>query len=172
MLDRISIVEGDITEQEVDVIVNAANTSLLGGDGVDGAIHVAAGPKLLAECRTLGGCEVGDAKLTGAYDLPARWVIHTAGPIWRGGSADEDALLASCYRNSLALAEQHGARTIAFPSISTGIYGFPAARAARIAVSETVGFLRRHDEPETVVFVCFGGDAFDCHSQAVADIIA
>ncbi len=172
MLDRISIVEGDITEQEVDVIVNAANTELRGGGGVDGAIHRRAGPGLMAACREIGGCPTGKAVITEGFELPARWVIHTAGPIWRGGAGDEDALLASCYRNSLALAEQQGARTIAFPSISTGVYGFPAARAARIAVSETVGFLRGHDEPETVVFVCFGGDAFDCHSQAVTDLIA
>ncbi len=172
MLDRISIVEGDITEQEVDVIVNAANTELRGGGGVDGAIHRRAGPGLMAACREIGGCPTGKAVITEGFELPACWVIHTAGPIWRGGAGDEDALLASCYRNSLALAEQQGARTIAFPSISTGVYGFPAARAARIAVSETVGFLRGHDEPETVVFVCFGGDAFDCHSQAVTDLIA
>ena len=172
MLNRISFIEGDITAQPVDVIVNAANASLLGGGGVDGAIHRGAGPELVEECRGLGGCKTGVAKITGAYDLPARWVIHTVGPVWRGGGNDEDALLASCYRNSLALAEEHAARGIAFPSISTGAYGFPVARAARIAVSETVGFLRAHDLPETVIFVCFGRDAFDCHQAAVADIVA
>ena len=172
MLNRISIIECDITAQPVDVIVNAANTSLLGGGGVDGAIHRGAGPKLVEECRGLGGCETGAAKITGAYDLPARWVVHTVGPVWRGRGNDEDALLASCYRNSLALAERHEARSIAFPSISTGVYGFPVARAARIAVSETVGFLRAHDLPETVIFACFGRDAFDCHQAAVADIVA
>ena len=172
MLNRISFIEGDITAQPVDVIVNAGNASLLGGGGVDGAIHRGAGPELVEECRGLGGCKTGVAKITGAYDLPARWVIHTVGPVWRGGGNDEDALLASCYRNSLALAEEHAARGIAFPSISTGAYGFPVARAARIAVSETVGFLRAHDLPETVIFVCFGRDAFDCHQAAVADIVA
>ena len=172
MLNRISFIEGDITAQPVDVIVNAGNASLLGGGGVDGAIHRGAGPELVEECRGLGGCKTGVAKITGAYDLPARWVIHTVGPVWRGGGNDEDALLASCYRNSLALAEEHAARGIAFPSISTGAYGFPVARAARITVSETVGFLRAHDLPETVIFVCFGRDAFDCHQAAVADIVA
>ncbi len=172
MLDRISVVEGDITDQDVDAIVNAANRTLLGGGGVDGAIHRRAGPELLDECRTLGGCETGQAKITRGYELPAKWVIHTVGPVWRSGSSDEDALLAGCYRNSLALAEQNGARTLAFPSISTGAYGFPVARAARIAIAETVGFLRGHDLPEQVIFVCFGHDAYECHRAAVADIIA
>ena len=172
MLDRISVVEGDITDQEVDAIVNAANRALLGGGGVDGAIHRRGGPELLEECRTLGGCETGQAKITRGYALPAKWVIHTVGPVWRGGGSDEDALLAGCYRNSLALAEQNDVRTIAFPSISTGVYGFPAARAARIAVAETVGFLRGHDLPEKVIFVCFGPDAHECHRAALADIAA
>ncbi len=170
MLSRISVVEGDITTQRVDAIVNAANTSLLGGGGVDGAIHRAAGPRLKDECRTLGGCDTGEAKITGGYDLPAKHVIHTVGPVWRGGGNDEDDLLARCYRNGLALAGQHRLRTIAFPSISTGAYGFPVARAARIAVAETVAFLRDHELPESVVFVCFGRDVYDCYQSALADL--
>lgn len=170
MTGRISVVEGDITRQDVDAIVNAANQSLLGGGGVDGAIHRAAGPRLREECRALGGCDTGGAKITGGHDLPAKYVIHTVGPIWRGGGNDEDALLARCYANSLALAEQHRVRTIAFPSISTGAYGFPLARAAPIAVAETVDFLRRRELPEGVVFVCFGRDVDACYRSALADI--
>jgi len=172
MLGRISIVEGDITRQDVDAIVNAAKESLLGGGGVDGAIHRAAGPGLLAECRKLGGCPTGEARITGGHRLKARYVIHAVGPVWRGGLGDEDALLAACYRNSLALAEENDVTSIAFPAISTGIHGFPVARAARIAIAETIGFLRAHDLPERVVFVCFDRETGDCYRAALADLVA
>ena len=156
MHGKITVVEGNITHQRVDAIVNAANESLLGGGGVDGAIHRAAGPELLAECRTLGGCPTGQAVITRGYRLLAKWVIHTVGPVWRGGSAGEDALLASCYRNSLALAAQHNLHTIAFPAISTGAYGFPLEQATRIAVTEVKKFLEQDTSIEEVIFVCFG----------------
>ena len=172
ILNRIEVVEGDITKQAVDAIVNAANTTLLGGGGVDGAIHRAAGPELLEECRKLGGCATGQAKITKGYRLPAKWVIHTAGPVWRDGRHGEDELLASCYRNCLALAEEHGIRTIAFPSISTGAYGFPMERAARIAVRETNGFLERNTSVERVRLVCFGKSAFQIHSQALDEALS
>jgi len=156
VLNRIAVVEGDITKQQVDAIVNAANTTLLGGGGVDGAIHRAAGPDLLAECRKLGGCATGHAKITKGYKLPAQWVIHTVGPVWQGGNRGEDELLASCYRSSLELAIEYKIRSIAFPAISTGAYGFPAERAADITVRETVAFLEKSPVPEKVMFVCFG----------------
>jgi O-acetyl-ADP-ribose deacetylase (regulator of RNase III) len=155
MEERIEAVLGDITRMEVDAIVNAANNSLLGGGGVDGAIHRAAGPELLEECRRLQGCETGAAKITRGYRLPARHVIHTVGPVWRGGRHGEDELLASCYRSALALARAHGLRTVAFPAISTGAYGFPLERAARIAVRTIRAFLAAHDLPEKVLLVCF-----------------
>jgi O-acetyl-ADP-ribose deacetylase (regulator of RNase III) len=164
---RIEVIEGDITKQAVDAIVNAANTTLLGGGGVDGAIHRAAGPDLLAECRTLGGCATGQAKITKGYRLPAKWVIHTVGPVWRDGQHGEDNLLASCYRSCFALIEKHGIRTIAFPSISTGAYGFPMERAARIAVRETKAFLEADASVEKVRLVCFGSSSFQIHSQAL-----
>lgn len=169
ILNRVEVVEGDITRQAVDAIVNAANTTLLGGGGVDGAIHRAAGPELLEECRKLGGCATGQAKITKGYRLPARWVIHTAGPVWRDGSHGEDELLASCYRSCFALAEEHGIHTIAFPSISTGAYGFPMDRAARIAVRETKAFLERNVSVEIVRLVCFGKTAREIHSQALSE---
>lgn len=147
----IRIWQGDITTLDVDAIVNAANSSLLGGGGVDGAIHRAAGPGLLAECRSLGGCPTGEARITAGHDLPARHVIHTVGPVWRGGTANEDALLAAAYRNSLALAREHGLTSIAFPAISTGIYGFPAERAAHIAIQT----IRAHAEGLEVTLVAF-----------------
>jgi len=170
MRSRISVVEGDITKQTVDAIVNAANTTLLGGGGVDGAIHRAAGPELLEECRKLGGCPTGQARITKGYKLPAKWVIHTVGPVWRDGEHGEDELLAGCYRNSLALAEQNGVKTIAFPSISTGAYGFPMERAARIAVTEVKKFLERQSSIEKVLLVCFGTGAFEVHRQAVEEV--
>lgn len=169
--ERIQVVEGDITLQAVDAIVNAANTSLLGGGGVDGAIHRAAGPELLAECRTLGGCATGQAKITRGYRLPARYVIHTVGPVWHGGDHGEDELLASCYRNSLALAAQHGLGTLAFPSISTGAYGFPMERAARIAIREIRGFLAAHPEMKNVRLVCFGEAARKLHEAVLARVL-
>jgi len=153
--DRIEVCQDDITVQQVDAIVNAANTTLLGGGGVDGAIHRAAGPRLLEECRKLGGCSTGEARITKGYNLPAKWVIHTVGPVWHGGQRGEDELLASCYRNSLALAEKHDIRTIAFPCISTGAYEFPYERAASIAVKEVRKYLEGSTSVEKVVFVCF-----------------
>ena len=163
---QFSIVRGDITRLAVDAIVNAANSSLLGGGGVDGSIHLAAGPQLQAECRTLGGCPTGEARITKGYHLLARYVIHTVGPIWDGGHDGEDKLLASCYRNSLALAEQYALRSIAFPAISTGIFGFPIERAAPIAVTTTRAFLEQHGTSlEQVIFACFSPTA-QGHYQA------
>ena len=168
--ERLAIIAGDITQQRVDAIVNAANTTLLGGGGVDGAIHRAAGPELLAECRTLGGCATGQAKITRGYQLPAKWVIHTVGPVWRDGRHGEDELLASCYRNCFALVERHGIRIVAFPSNSTGAYGFPMDRAARIALHEVKDFLERNRSVEKVLLVCFGASALEIHAAALKEI--
>ena len=165
--DRIEVVEGDITKQAVDAIVNAANTTLLGGGGVDGAIHRAAGPELLEECRKLGGSATGQARITKGYRLPAKWVIHTVGPVWRDRRHGEDELLASCYRSCFALSVKHGIRTIAFPSISTGAYGFPVERATQIAVREAKSFLGGNATVEQVVLVCFGKNVYDTHARVV-----
>jgi len=166
MPHRIEIIVADITTLEVDAIVNAANRTLLGGGGVDGAIHRAAGPELLAECGSLGGCNTGEAKITKGYRLPARHVIHTVGPVWEGGGADEDNLLAGCYANSLSLAKAHGARSIAFPAISTGVYGFPADRAAGIAVKTVADGLKGDDHFTKVVFCCFTPASANHHERA------
>jgi O-acetyl-ADP-ribose deacetylase (regulator of RNase III) len=165
---RIVLHVGDITRLAVDAIVNAANPQLEAGGGVCGAIHRAAGPELLAECRTVGGCPTGEARLTKGYRLPARWVIHAVGPVWQGGRSGEDALLASAYRSSLALAERHGARTIAFPAIGTGIYGYPLERAAEIAVRTTRDYLSAHPALERVTLVCFDEPAADVYRRVLA----
>jgi O-acetyl-ADP-ribose deacetylase (regulator of RNase III) len=165
MPGRIQLYQGDITTLVVDAIVNAANTTLLGGGGVDGAIHRAAGPGLLSECRTLGGCATGDAKITGGHNLPARHVIHTVGPVWSGGGHNERNLLASCYRRSLELADLHQLKTIAFPAISTGIYRFPADLAADIAVREVRQGLQDLPDLEKVIFVCFDRRMYDLYQE-------
>ena len=167
---RIEIIQGDITKQAVDAIVNAANTSLLGGGGVDGAIHRAAGPELLAECRTLHGCRTGEAKITRGYRLPARFVIHTPGPVWHGGGSGEEALLASCYKSCLTLAAENGCKTVDFPSISTGVYHFPLEKASRIAVSTIAAFLAEHPELERVRMVCFDGRTKAFYDRALEEL--
>jgi len=167
-MTKIEVVHADITQLAVDAIVNAANTTLLGGGGVDGAIHRAAGPRLVEECATLGGCSTGDAKLTRGYDLPAAYVIHTVGPIWGGGDDDEDSLLASCYQRSLEIAAAHQLRSVAFPSISTGAFGFPVERAALIAVRAIRAFLSAHDLPETVRIVTFSAHDEQVYRAALA----
>lgn len=161
MNGKIEIYLGDIVKLNVGAIVNAANKSLLGGGGVDGAIHRAAGPELLKECRTLGGAETGEAKITKGYNLPAKYVIHTVGPVWQGGSHNEDKLLASCYKNSLRLAREHNIKSVAFPAISTGIYGFPFERAANIAYTEVKKFLAENPDMEKIIFACFSKSDYD-----------
>lgn len=165
MGDRIEILLGDITGMEVDALVNAANSSLLGGGGVDGAIHRAAGPGLLQECRTLGGCPTGQARLTGGYNLKARYVIHTVGPVWKGGGQGEDELLAACYRNSLELAVEKGIASLAFPAISTGVYRFPPQRACGIALRTVMDFLSDHPSVQRVCFVCFSSADLEIYRE-------
>jgi O-acetyl-ADP-ribose deacetylase len=169
--DRIVLVQGDITKQEVDAIVNAANSSLLGGGGVDGAIHRAGGPAILEECRRLAGCESGDAKATTAGDMPARYVIHTVGPVWRGGDRGEDDLLASCHRRALEVAAELGCRTVAFPAISTGAFGFPIDRAAAVALTTTRDELDRHTAIERVTFVLFSEDDLSVYRSKLSSSV-
>lgn len=171
-MKRLSIVKGDIVKMKTDAIVNAANTSLLCGGGVDGAIHRAAGPELLAECETLHGCRTGEAKITKGYKLKAKHVIHTPGPIWRGGKWGEAELLANCYKNCLALAKENGVKTIAFPSISTGVYRFPVDQAAKIAVGEILHFLNEDDSIEQVTIVCFDDKTKEFYLDALAELQA
>lgn len=171
MNGRLQIIQGDITRQSVDAIVNAANCSLLGGGGVDGAIHRAAGPELLAECRTLGGCQTGKAKITRGYRLPAKHVIHTPGPVWHGGSRGEAELLASCYRSCLELASENGCATVDFPSISTGVYHFPLDKASKIAVNTILDYLKNHPEIEQVRMVCFDANTAGYYETALAEAV-
>lgn len=167
-MGRIEIIEGDITRSDADAIANAANCSLLGGGGVDGAIHRAAGPGLLAECRTLHGCETGRAKITGGYNLKAKYVLHTPGPVWHGGRSGEAELLAGCYRSCLELAGQHGCRTVDFPSISTGVYGYPVDQAAAVALGAIRAYLDAHPEMERVRMVCFDSRTKRAYDAALA----
>jgi O-acetyl-ADP-ribose deacetylase (regulator of RNase III) len=160
---RLKVMRGDLTKQKVDAIVNAANRSLLGGGGVDGAIHRAAGPGLLAECATLDGCDTGDAKITNGYALPAKYVVHTVGPVWAGGQHNEDELLASCYRRVLTIVEEYDLTSVAFPAISCGAYGYPLDRAAAIALREIKAFLERNQSLERLLVVCFTGDVYDAY---------
>ena len=172
---RISVIQGDITKLQVDAIVNAANNSLLGGGGVDGAIHRAAGPGLLEECRALGGCETGQAKITKGHNLLTRWVIHTVGPVWEGGSQNEDELLAGCYQNSLALARQYSLKcslkSIAFPAISTGVFAFPLERATQIALTAVCKFLAEDTWLERVILVSFSDRAYQCYRSVVDELV-
>ena len=172
MKEKIRIIQGDITKLQVDAIVNAANNSLLGGGGVDGAIHRAAGPELLNETRKIGGCPTGEARVSKGYKLPASWVIHTVGPIWRGGGQNEERLLSDCYRNSLRAAVESGAKTVAFPAISTGVYGFPLRRATEIAMKETIDFLKNEDFLDQVTFVCFGDEALSTYKEVFSALIS
>jgi O-acetyl-ADP-ribose deacetylase (regulator of RNase III) len=167
---RVELLRGDITRLSVDAIVNAANPTLLGGGGVDGAIHRAAGPELLAECRTLGGCRPGQSKLTRGYRLPAAWVIHTVGPVWRGGEEGEDETLASCYRTALGLAAERRLARVAFPAISCGVYGFPVARACRIALGEIRAFLAGARSPERVCLVAFDAEVHAAYAHLLGDV--
>ena len=168
--DRIVIIQGNIVKLEVDAVVNAANSTLLGGGGVDGAIHRASGPELLEECKGLKGCATGEAKITKGYFLPAKWIIHTVGPVWQGGQKGEDGLLASCYRKSLEIANEYAVKTIAFPAISTGAYNFPSKRAAGIAVSEIIKFLQENELPEKIFLVCFNKETCRHLQEALSGI--
>lgn len=170
MVVRIHAVRGDITTLDVDAVVNAANTTLLGGGGVDGAIHYAAGPGLLDECRKVGGCPTGEARITNAYSLKARWIIHTVGPIWRGGNRGEPELLAACYEASLRLAAEHNLKSIAFPAISTGAYAYPLKLATMIAVSTVKAFTDRTNRLEEVIFCCFSGEDFAVYKRSLRDL--
>lgn len=168
-MNRIKLFKGDITRLQADAIVNAANSSLLGGGGVDGAIHRAAGPGLLRECRTLNGCSTGEAKITKGYDLPAKYVIHTVGPVWKGGQSGEPGLLRNCYQNSLSLASLHGIRSIAFPNISTGVYGYPKEEAASIAVGTVEEYIASHKIPEKIIFVLFDEENYEIYRELLPE---
>ncbi len=170
-MKRIEVIEGDITKINADAIVNAANESLLGGGGVDGAIHRVAGPELLEECRKLRGCPPGQARITNGYRLPARWVIHTVGPVWHGGNSGEPELLAKCYRNCLAFVEPYGLKSIAFPAISTGVYGYPLEQATAIAIAEARRFLNSNNTLEKLYFVCFGKNAAEVYQRQLAEMV-
>jgi O-acetyl-ADP-ribose deacetylase len=170
MLEKLGILQGDITKLATDAIVNAANESLLGGGGVDGAIHRAAGPQLLLECRSLKGCNTGEAKITQGYDLPAKWIIHTVGPVWSNGRSGEPEALRSCYLECLKLAVQHNVKTLAFPAISCGVYGFPIDQAARIAIGTTIEFLKTEQSLDGVSFVCFGDEDYDVYVEVFGEL--
>ncbi len=170
MIEKLGILQGDITKLATDAIVNAANSSLLGGGGVDGAIHRAAGPQLLEECRSLRGCNTGEAKITKGYNLPAKWIIHTVGPIWSNGRSGEPEALRSCYLECFKLAVKHDIKTIAFPAISCGVYGFPVDQAARIAIGTTIEFLKREQSLEGVSFVCFGDQDYETYVEVFGEL--
>jgi O-acetyl-ADP-ribose deacetylase len=170
MIEKLGILQGDITKLATDAIVNAANESLLGGGGVDGAIHRAAGPQLLLECRSLKGCNTGEAKITQGYDLPAKWIIHTVGPVWSNGRSGEPEALRSCYLECLKLAVQHNIKTLAFPAISCGVYGFPIDQAARIAIGTTIEFLKTEQSLDGVSFVCFGDEDYDAYVEVFGEL--
>ncbi len=168
-MEKVELLQGDITKMEVDAVVNAANKSLLGGGGVDGAIHRAAGPELLEETKTLNGCRTGEAKITGGYKLPAKYVIHTVGPVWKGGNKNEAQLLSNAYYNSLEVAKKHGLQTVAFPNISTGVYGFPKEKAAEIAISSVLDYMRNHPGIQKVYFVCFDQENYRIYQEKLKE---